>query len=200
MKTFSLSLITLFGLGAVSLADAPKEAKKEPPPAVKMETPKPPAELADYGKAMSGTWKCKGQSSRDGKTMIDVTATITNKLDTDLDKWWLHSSFAATMGKESYKFTGFTTYNASEKKWNRYSVDNMGSAEWASSSGPSGDKTVWEGESHTQMAGMSSAKVRHTEEVKDRDKTTTIVHMFGEMSFDKGKTWLKSYDATCRKG
>jgi len=176
------------GSGSAAPAPAPKA----------MEMPKPPKEVDDLLKQTSGTWKCTGQAFMDasGKAM-DTKAVVTNRAD--LDKWFMATNFTATMGKETYKFTGYTTFNETEKKWYRVMVDNMGSIETNTSAGATAGKMVWEGESRmSNPMGMPSnvMKSRHTEEFNDKDKT---LHMFGEASMDNGKTWMKAYDATCKK-
>lgn len=187
------------GKGAPATPPTPPAAKTPPAPApAKMEMPKPPKEVDDLLKQTSGTWKCTGQAFMDatGKPM-DTKAVVTNRAD--LDKWFMATNFTATMGKETYKFTGYTTFNETEKKWYRVMVDNMGSIETNSSAGPTAGKTVWEGESRMSVTmGMPSnvMKSRHTEEFNDKDKT---LHLFGEASMDNGKTWIKAYDATCKK-
>jgi hypothetical protein len=207
MKTLTLLAFASLGLSSsIALAQpakgapapAPDAKKAEPaPPAPKMEMPKPPKELDDAMKQMTGTWKCTGQVFMDasGKP-TDTKAVITNR--SDMDKWFMATNFTATMGKETYKFTGYTTYNAVEKKWYRVMVDNMGSIETNTSAGLTAGKIVWEGESRMgiSMPGMPSnvTRSRHTEELTDK-----AIHMLGEMSMDGGKTWIKAYDANCKK-
>jgi hypothetical protein len=182
---------------------APDAKKAEPKKDMAMAMPKPPKEVEELAKAMVGTWKCTGQTSMDGKTMVDTKATSTIKLNTDLDKWWIQTDFAATMGKETYKFTGFTTFSQVDNKWVRYIIDNMGSFEMDTSAGlntKTGAKEStlsWEGESKMTVAMAPGApttiKSRHTEVI-----SAAGVHMTGEFTMD-GKTWIKGYDATCKK-
>ncbi|HEU0032811.1 MAG TPA: DUF1579 family protein [Kofleriaceae bacterium] len=179
-------------------APADKAADKAAAPAMP-EMPKPPQELADAAKMEAGTWRCTGKAAMDPKNptaMVDTKATITNKIDTNLGKWWMQTTMTAPMGKTTYKFVANTTYNAAEKKWYRFMIDNMGGAEMATSSGPSADKKtlVWEGDAMGQMTGMTHAKVKHTVDMSD----PKAVKMKGEMSMD-GKTWMTGYEATCKK-
>jgi hypothetical protein len=176
------------GSGAPATPKADAKADKAAPPAAEM--PKPPQELADVGKAMTGTWKCKGQVFTDMKDPTkgtDVAATMTYKLD--LNNWWLATTLAGT-GKFTLKFSAFTTYDAASKKWYRFGADNMGGARTASSAGPKDGKTTWEGEARSPMG---TAKVRETEEM-----TKDGMHASGEMSMD-GKTWIKTHDVVCKK-
>lgn len=211
MKTH-VTVAVMFAFGGMALAqpkDAPKkdapapkkdeakkeEPKKEAPKA--MEIPKPPKELEDMAKMMAGTWKCSGKSMMDPAKpteMGDFKATMTNKVAADLDKWWMQSNFEMPMGKAKMKFVAYTTFNTNDKKWYRYSVDNMGGAEWTSSAGAKDGKIVWEGESQNQTPGMSKVKVRHTDDMSD----PKLIKVKGEMSMD-GKTWITGYDGSCKK-
>src|SRR5262245_51772022 len=101
MKTMMCSLALVL-LGGVAAADTPpakgapavpakdpaktpaaekaappagKPAEKAPaPPAAMPELPRPPQELADLAKTMTGTWRCTGTADMGG-TMIDVKST-----------------------------------------------------------------------------------------------------------------------------
>ncbi len=212
MKT-QLSITLLLALGSTSvLADTPTkgapaappvDAKKAPEPkkdVAKMpDMPKPDAQIADVAKAMTGTWKCTGKVAMDPAKpteMVDAKATLTHKLSTELDKWWIQSNLSAPMGKMTYKMVAYTTYNPLEKKWTRYSIDNMGGAEWSSSTGVKDGKLVWDGDFLGQMAmgGSNKAKTRNTEDMTDPKN----VKIKGEMSMD-GKTWMTGHEMTCKK-
>src|SRR6185436_17325567 len=100
---------------------APAEKKAPPadkapapapaPTADKAAPPKPaeaPAELAEFAKNMGGSWKCTGQAEIGGQ-MMDVKATITHKVDPNLNKFWVATSFTGTAGKlPPMKFSGYT--------------------------------------------------------------------------------------------
>ena len=182
--------------------DAPKDAKKAPDMKKEapktMEMPKPDAQIAEMAKSMAGTWKCAGKvmDPANPAAMIDGKATITHKLANDLDKWWIQSNLSAPMGKMTYKFVSYTTFNPLEKKWMQFTVDNMGGAEWSASAGIKDNKLVWEGDSVGQMAMGPShkAKVRHTHDMTEPKN----VKLKGEMSMD-GKTWMVGYDVACKK-
>jgi hypothetical protein len=186
--------------------DAAKDAKKAPdaakkePVAKAPEPPKPDPSIAEYAKTMTGTWKCVGKAmtdpSKPNELQDGMKATITHKLSTELDKQWVESRLSAPMGKANYKFTEYTTYNALEKKWMSFSVDNWGGASWATSTGPKDGKIVWEGEAVGQVAMGPShkSKVRHTVDISDPKN----VKIKGEGSFD-GKTWVTSHDVACKK-
>src|SRR5258706_3795245 len=119
-----LLALSLLAVPTLALAGDPAQSKQPAPPMAK---PKPAAELKELAGSIQGTWKCTGKSSTDGTTQIDMKATMSNR--TDIDGFWLQTNLTATMGKDSYKFTGFTGYNQSEHKFYRYMVDNLGNAE-----------------------------------------------------------------------
>lgn len=210
MNTFSRVAIALVGMtGLVSAqpkadpkAADPKMAPKAADPKMadpKMADPKmsgmpemkPPQELADMAKAAAGTWKCKGQGMDHTMKMIDMTGTMKMKLE--LDNWWMHGSFESKMGKEPFHFESFTTFDASTKKWKRVMVESGGGWSSGESAGMKDNKVDWDLAMHTTMGeGM----FRDHEDMSD---AKAGAHMWGEMSIDKGKTWTKVYDMTCKK-
>ena len=205
MKTLTALSLTFLLAGVAFAGDpkagapAPAADKKAAPPADKkapdapppMAPPKAPQELADMAKQMAGSWKCTGQAMAGPTGMADTKGSITHKLD--LDKWWIQSNLSATIGKESFKFTSFTSYDATAKKWHRLGVNNLGGEQSEESAGMTDGKIVWEGSG--RMMGMTP-KIRDTEEMAKDGKS---VHVTGEMSTDGGKTWTKGHDVTCKK-
>ncbi|HVK74337.1 MAG TPA: hypothetical protein VM734_13495 [Kofleriaceae bacterium] len=168
----------------------PVVAEKAAKPA-ELPVPVAPTELADAGKALAGTWKCKGQGFAPDGTAAPMAATMKLKLDTTLDKFWIRGNFAETGKKKgAYKFENFTTFDPASKKWTRVMVDNMGGVETMTSDGPKDGKTTWEG---TSRSSMGTGKARHYEETAGKE-----VKMWGEWSVD-GKTWTKGYEAVCKK-
>jgi hypothetical protein len=149
-----------------------------------MTMPKPPQELADMAKNMGGVWKCTGQVHSPAGTM-DVTASITGKLD--VDKMYWHESLVQTKAKgQPYKFEAYMTYDATAKKWMRTSVDNMGVIETTSST----DHANWSG---TAMGMGGTMQVKSA--VTPGDKEIKIA---AQMSTD-GKTWMPSFEMDCKK-
>ena len=195
-----LASLLVLAVPAIVHAD-PADSKMRvpvPPPAPAKPVPaKPAPELAELGAAMAGTWKCVGKASTDGTNSIDTKATISSRMD--LDTWWIQTNFTATIGKETYKFTGFTGYNNAEKKFYRHMVDNMGGSETDTATaidhGMAGKWAMsWDGEQRlaTLPDGKNVVKTKHTESMSKDGLAIS-----GEMSMDNGKTWVKSYDATC---
>lgn len=155
-------------------------------PAAQMTPPAPPAEVAAAVKAMAGTWKCNGSMMMPDGTSAPMKATMKTKIS--LDKFWAQTSFAETK-KNGFKFEAYRTFDG--KKWHGVQVDNMGSQEVSWSDGPKENKAVWEA---TSRSAMGEAKARHYEETVGKE-----IKMWGEYSMDKGKTYVKAYEATCKK-
>jgi hypothetical protein len=112
----------------------------------------------------------------------------TMKTKVALDNFWAQTTFAETK-KGGYKFESYRTFDG--KKWHGVMVDNMGGSEVSTSDGPKENKVVWESMSR---GPMGEAKSRHHEEMVGKE-----LKMWGEWSMDKGKTWVKGYEATCKK-
>jgi len=214
----SVSLASLAGIASAQTPPAkgapavPAAEKKAPPPAAdkaapaaikapvpttpeKTMPPKPPeapAELTDFAKGMGGTWKCTGQAELGGQ-MMDVKATITHKVDPNLNKFWVVSNFVGTAGKmPPFKFTGYLTYDATAKKLWRVSVNGRGGHGWAW--GTIADKKItWEGESRWPTG--VDVKSRDTDEMVSPKEMKVL----GEYSKDGGKTWSKDHEAVCKK-
>ena len=169
-------------------ADAPK-ADAKAAPAKKMEMPKPPAEVAELGKTLAGTWNCTGSAAMD---MTDMTKMTPMKMKMvmklDADKAWINAAMTGGM----MKMNMMTTYDAMSKKWYRILTDNTGGSETSWSSGMANNKVVWEGEARGM--GMKPWKTRETEDMVSPKE----VKLTGEMSMD-GKTWMKNWEASCKK-
>ena len=166
---------------------APAADKAPVPPKLEV-----PAELTAMAKQMTGSWKCTGQAELMG-TMLDVKATITHKADRNLNNFWIQASFVGTAGKlPPFKFTTYTTYDATAKKLWRVSVNARGGhgAAWGTIAGT---KTTWEGDA--RWVGGVDVKIRETHEVVSPKE----VKVMGEYSKDGGKTWSKDHEAACKK-
>ncbi len=199
MKTFSRVAILLAGMTGVAAAQpkppTPKPAEPkpaEPKPAGGASEMKPPAELAELAKSVTGTWRCKGQGMDHTMKMIDMTATM--KLKLDVAGWWLHGSFESKMGKEPFAFESYTTYDPKAKKWKRIMVESGGAWNNGESAGPVNNKVDWEFTTHSPV--MGDGQFRDHEDASD---PKAGVKMWGEFSPDQGKTWVKVYEMTCKK-
>jgi hypothetical protein len=200
IKNIALALVSVAAVSGLALAGDPKagapapkaDAPKATPTApAKMEAPKPPQELADMAKGMAGTWKCTGKAlGEDMKTMGDLTGTA--KIALEMNGWWVHLTYDAKMGKMPFHFEEYTTFEAASKKWHRVMMEVMGGVNEGWSTGATGGKIDWELTTHGMMGdGM----FRDHEDISD----AKAPKMWGEMSMDKGKTWTKVYEQTCKK-
>lgn len=191
MIQVSVALLALTGTAA---ADAHKEAKKAPDatkvavPKAKPEAPKPPAEVADLAKQLAGTYKCKGDEF--GPEGAKSPVTVTNKIKLDPDKYWVTDTLDIA-GAMKWKMQSFTTYDATAKKWRRVSVNNMGGYMVGTSDGLKDGKLSWTLDMFGPMPGMFRDHLDVTDPKAPK--------AWGELSVDKGKTWNKMYEITCKK-
>jgi len=160
--------------------------------AAKPAMPKAPKELADLAKSMTGTWKCTGKGlGEDMKTMHDMTGTARPKLV--MDGFWLQMSYDAKMPKMPFHFESYTTVDAASHQWRRVMIENNGGQSIGTSSGPKDNKMDWD----LQSTGpMGTAMFRDHEDWSD---PKVGFKSWGEISMDKGKTWMKVYEQTCTK-
>jgi hypothetical protein len=200
MNRFSRIAVALVGMTGLAVAQPkvepkPVDAKMAPkaadPKAGGMPERKPPAELADLGKATSGTWKCTGQGMEHTMKMVAMTGTMKIKLD--LENWWLHASFESRIGKEPFHFESFTTLDPATKQWKRVMVEGGGGWSTGESEGMKDNKVDWALASHS---AMGDAMFRDHEDMSD---PKAGAKMWGEFSIDQGKTWTKVYEMACKK-
>jgi hypothetical protein len=171
--------------------DAPaKDAKKAPEAPKKVEAPKPAAEIEALSKELAGNWKCKGEGFGMDGSKSAITATSKAKLD--LDKFWIAESLEVK-GTMSMKMQMFTTYDASAKKWRRVAVDNWGTYMHGTSDGMKDKKMSW---TLDTVGAMGTGQFRDHVDASD---AKAGMKAWGEMSMDKGKTWVKVYEMTCKK-
>jgi hypothetical protein len=202
----TIALGTALSVSASALAagdakDAKPAAKVDAKPAdSKMAVPPPmpiapPQEVADLAKATVGTWSCSGsETGMDGKDMKFTGKLVTTA---DLDGFWVHDSFAGMAGEGKaaikFKMETFTTWDAGQKKWRRVALMN------------DGGQMVGTGDAMKDMKGefaldaMSAHGLAMFKDHIDASDLKKGAHTWGEMSMDKGKTWMKVYDMTCKK-
>ena len=169
MKTF-LVLVTLGGVAGAE--------------------PKIPQEVTDLLKIVTGTWKCTGTATLGADPAQPLTATLRTR--PDLDGFWIHDTFEAKVGKAKLKFEAFTTYDS--RKWRRVLVDNRGLQVIGTADG------MKDGKLDFNLDGMGNAGP--TSQFRDHLDTTDPkagLKLAGEVSTDKGKTWSKVYEMTCKK-
>jgi hypothetical protein len=162
-------------------------------PPAPMEMPKPPAEIAAAAKMMSKTLSCTGTGlGPDMKTEAKMKTTMSAK--SDFGGWWIRQTIKGTVGegktKMKMQMEGLMSYDAKLAKWRFLGVSN-------------------DGGSMTGMADMKDGKYELVGEMTSPMGTATFkdhgdmtdkkaIHFWGEMSMDKGKTWTKVYDQTCK--
>lgn len=209
MNTFSrvaIALVGMTGLAAAQPKADPKAADAKAAPkagdakapdmkadakAGAMPEMTPPKEVADMAKAVTGTWRCKGQGMDHSMKMADMTATM--KFKSILNGWWMDASFDSKMGKEPFAFESFTTFNPATKKWKRVMVETGGGWATGESSGMKDNKVDWE------LSGAGAMGEFMFKDHEDMSDPKVGVKMWGEASGDKGKTWMKVYEMACKK-
>src|SRR5262245_18059462 len=165
-------------------------APRTPPAAKALEAPKPPRQIADMSKDMVGTWRCKGETSHMDGTKETVTATNTIKVD--MNKWWIVENLAVK-SKMPFAMTTYTTFDAGSNKWRRVAVDNFGGSYAGTSDGMKDKKLDW---NLDVMGPMGGGMFRDHVDTSD---PKVGVKLWGEMSMDKGKNFVKVYEMTCKK-
>jgi hypothetical protein len=207
MNTFSITMVSLVamtglavaqqkGAGTGTAAATPGaavkvDAKAAAPATPKMEIPKPPPEIAAAAKAMH-RMTCKGQGMAMDMSMTDMTGTTTAK--TDLDGWWVRQDLAFTVGKGKsawkMKMAQFMNYDVKAAKWHVVGIDNGGGMNVGTADMKDGKYEM----QADMTTPMGSGLFRDHGDMTDKKN----VHFWGEMSLDKGKTWQKVYDVTCK--
>lgn len=152
--------------------------------------PAAPSEIEAMAKTSAGTWRCKGDEfdMKGGKGAL----TATNTVKLDLDKWWMVETMEAK-GRMTFKMVSYTTYDPTAKKWRRMAVMNDGAQMIGTSDGMKDGKMTW---SLDLMAPSGAGMMRDTIDVSD---PKAGMKAKGEMSMDRGKTWLPVYEMTCKK-
>ena len=216
MKTFSMSMISLVAMTGLAFAQAgakvdakagagagsgaaaagakvdAKAGAAAQAPAMP-EKPKPPEEIKAAIKAMGkATKNCTGQGMGPDMQMADFKGTVTNK--SDLDGWFIRTTIKINIGKgkTASKMTmeQLSTYDAKLAKWRVVGVSNDGSTMMGTAEMKDG-KYEFAGD---MTSGMGTAMFKEHGDMTD----PKAAKWWGEMSMDKGKTWTKVYDQTCK--
>jgi hypothetical protein len=162
-------------------------------PAAPMEMPKAPAEIAAAAKAMGKTLNCTGTGlGPDMKTEVKMKGTMSAKLD--FDGWYIRQMVKMTVGegKGSSKLNmeSLMTLDAKSGKWHVMGVSNDGGMMM-------GDADMKDGK--YEFVGMMSSPMGQAAFKDHGDMTDKKnVKFWGEASMDKGKTWTKFYDVSCK--
>ncbi len=161
----------------------------------KSDHPKGVPQVIELAKTMSGTWACDGSLFAPNGKAIKIAGHM--KMALDVNNAWLHESFDASVDEGaaamSYKFEAFITFDAPMKKWRRIEVDSFG-IQTLSSADPTKDgKLEWANES-TGPDGKPQQQRTHFD-----GSNPSQLHVLGEATLDKGKSWIKTADLVCKK-
>jgi len=182
--TRHLVFVTLAALTATATADpkdTPKDTKAAPAgPAGK----KPPAETAEVGKLMTGTWKCEGSVELPDKSAAKIKATLTAA--PELGGFWIHEALDVEM-VPAFKLEAYMTFDGA--KWHRTAFDSMGGQATGTADPMKDHKIEWA----IEKAGMVEKAHLDLSDLKKG------MHLTAEHSMDKGKTWGKGPDMLCKK-
>ncbi|MBL9016713.1 MAG: DUF1579 family protein [Myxococcales bacterium] len=152
--------------------------------------PKVPQEVTDLAKSLTGTWKCTGTATLAPEPEAPLTGTL--KTRADLDGFWIRDVFDAKVGKTTrFKYEAFTTFDG--KKWRRVLLDNRGSQALGTCDGvKDGGRMDW------NLDVMGQGPVAMFRDHLDATDPK-LLKLSGELSSDKGKSWTKVYEMTCKK-
>ncbi len=180
MPFSKLAFATVTLVSSFALAGDPKAAAM----------PSAPDELVTAGKAMAGTWSCRGNlTGMDGKP-VPMNGTYKNVVE--LDKFWVHGTFTAKLASMSFQSEEYTTYDPGTKLWKRVWVSNDGGMMWGTAKADP-TKQDWE---MTTDGPHGQGMIR--DHVDTSDMKTGVKRKL-EASVDKGKTWMAVYDMVCKK-
>ncbi|HUJ62718.1 MAG TPA: hypothetical protein VLX92_29650 [Kofleriaceae bacterium] len=186
LSWFAIAVVT--GVTGLAIAGPAPAA-----PAAMPAMPKPPSQVTDLIKSASGRWACSG--TVDGASGPKFTATMTAK--GDLDGMWMHDSFVGKVGEgktaQPFKLESYTTYNPGTSKWQRTLVDSTGMVATGTSDGMKDMKEQYD---LTSWSEHGEATLREHVDASDLKKG---MHVWGEVSADKGKTWMPVYDMICKR-
>jgi hypothetical protein len=127
------------------------------------------------------------------KTEVKFAGTITRKAA--LDGWWIQESMTGTMGegkaKGTMKMENYMTWDSKLGKWRAVAVMNDGTQMVGTADFKDGKlEATWD-----TKGNMGDGMFRDHGDATDKKAG---MHIWGEMSMDKGKTWTKVYDMTCK--
>jgi hypothetical protein len=91
------------------------------------------------------------------------------------------------------KMESFTTFDGAAKKWRRVSILNDG-AQMVGTAEPMKDMKMEFGLDTWSPLGAGQFK-----DHVDMSDLKKGAHLWGEMSVDRGKTWLPVYDMVCKR-
>jgi hypothetical protein len=150
-------------------------------------------------KSVQGTWSCDGtRTGSDGKPE-KIKMTMARK--SDLDGFWIHDSISAGPVKTpDFRAEAFTTYDATAKHWRRVWVMSEGGAMTGTGGAMTGTgETMKDMKMDFTYEAVDSPNAGSFHEHIDASDMHKGLHLTGEASTDKGKTWLQRFDVVCRR-
>jgi hypothetical protein len=188
LSKIAIAMFTVVAAGGLAIAGEKADDKK-------MEMPKPPQEIADMVKSMGGNWKCEGTFTGMGQTM-KYTSTVKGK--TELGGFWVHETVDIKPADKKampgdWVAEAYMTFDPTSKKWRRVEVMNDGGMYMGTSDGMKDGKLEMVGDTYGPHGqGMMKINIDATDMKKG-------MHITGQMSMDKGKTWTPLLEETCKK-
>lgn len=149
--------------------------------------PTVPDELMEAAKVLTGTWKCRGE-------VEGAAVTGTNKVKVELDRWWLVETFELKAASQRLRVTTYTTYDPTARKWRRVGFDNAGNQMLGTAEAESASVPIT---FNLDLLGPGGSA--HLRAHLDASEPKVGARMWGELSRDKGKSWTKAYDVTCKR-
>ena len=143
-------------------------------------------------KSVQGTWSCDGTvTGADGKAQ-KIKSTIVRKAD--LDGFWIHDSISVgPLKTPTFRIESFTTYDPATKRWRRVEVSSEGAQMVGNAETMKDMKMDF---MFDTIDASGSASLREHIDASDLHKG---LHLTGELSKDKGKSWIPDYDVVCRR-
>jgi hypothetical protein len=167
-------------------ASAPPAVVAPMPMPRPMPVPQPPpvpADIAKLGKAIGGTYACKGNRMTPTGQSTPLKSSLVVKLDLS-DAW-----IAATWTEGATKFVDYRTFDGVAKQWTRFQMFGDGSHAQVMSLGEKAGEWLWEG---SVASSTGTVQLRHHEQWNGKD-----LKIWGEQQL--GGTWQKSYEASCKR-
>ena len=146
----------------------------------------PPKELAELSRAIGdGTWTCTGSAL--GKQM---TASRTSRLE--MSGVWMHDSVDAKLGSEPFRYEVYTAWDPNGKHFHRVMIESDGNLAEGEGHATAGNAVEFQLDTHGPRGdGLFRERI-------DWSGKAGVVAI-GEVSPDKGKSWVKLYELTCTR-
>lgn len=201
MRKAMVVMVSLVGVAGLASADPKADRDKARAQAIEEARkagvlgPKGVPQVAELAKVMAGTWTCTGALAGPDGTAIKLEGHMTNTVE--LAGRWLHESMDVAVGEGkapgNVRFEAYITYDAGPKKWRRIEVDSVGNHTISSAVPSTTGKLEWLSD-ETAADGKTDQQRTHFD-----GSDPKRLHVVGEMSTDKGKTWVHTAEMSCAK-